>query len=129
MKIKILIISFFVIALVSLCSFELIYSQKILNEINNLSNEIIYLIDSEDEQSNNLTEKMNDLYSKWNEDEHNLCLLYNHKDLLEIGKEINQALSYILIDNVKESYVHMLLLKEDLETLIQIVGFNTFNIF
>lgn len=128
MKIKISIITIVCLIIAGLFVIEETYVKNALFDISEQSKQIIEQI------QNNLNDEdiitaLNATYKKWKQDEYNLCFLYNHKDLLEIGKELNQAKSYIEKADKKEAYVHMLLLQEDLAELDQIIGFDFCNIF
>lgn len=128
MKIKIIIISIFASLLSSLIIYELVYTTNSLQIINLNSNTIInYLVSGEEDQI--IIDEIQSTYDKWKNTEYNLCFIYNHKDLLEIGKELNQALSYVKDNNNDEAYIHMCLLQEDLQALQQIVSFDLCNIF
>lgn len=128
MKTKIIAVCIFALFIIGLCTFEITSlsgtvadisesSKKIINQIENYSNKDMLL------------ENLNATYSKWQKQEGKLCLIFNHKDLLEVGKEINQAISYIEIDENQEAYVHMQLLQEDLRALENIINFDFLNIF
>ena len=128
MKTKIIIVSIFALFVISLCSFEVFSLSKTVADISNSSKEIISNIEK-NSNKDLILEQLNETYSKWQDKEQKLCLIYNHKDLLEVGKEINQSISYIEIENNEEAYVHMRLLQEDLRELEGIVNFDFFNIF
>ncbi len=128
MKAKIIIISIFAFFTLALSTFEIVYTSNTFADISESSKEIIKNIEEKNEK-NLILENLNQTYENWKSQQKKLCLIYNHKDLLEIGKELNQAISYVDIDNNSEAYVHMLLLQEDLENLEQIIRFDISNIF
>lgn len=128
MKTKICIIAIFSLIIVSFFVLEETYVKHTLFDISEKSKQIVEQIqnDTDDEE---IMSSLDTAYNNWKQNEYNLCFLYNHKDLLEIGKELNQAKSYIEKANKDEAYVHMLLLQEDLQELDQIIGFDFCNIF
>ena len=128
MKTKISIIVIFCLIIVSLFVLEETYVKHSLFDISEESKQIIEQIQQnlDDEQ---IISSIDTAYSKWKANEYNLCFLYNHKDLLEIGKELNQAKTYMQKKNKDEAFVHMCLLQEDLNELDQIIGFDFCNIF
>ena len=128
MKTKVTIIVFFSLIIVGLFIIEETYVKNSLFDISEQSKQIIQQI-KDDLNDDEIISSLNTAYKSWKDKEYNLCFLYNHKDLLEIGKEINQAKSYIEKANKDEAYVHMLLLQEDLQELDQIIGFDFCNIF
>ena len=128
MKIKITIIAIFTLIILSLVLVEVTYVKTSLLDISEQSKQIIEQIKQEN-SNEEIMSSLNATYDYWKKHEYNFCFLYNHKDLLEIGKEVNQAKSYIEKANIDEAYVHMQLLQEDLSELDQIIGFDFCNIF
>ena len=127
MKVKISIISAFTIALIALICFEVSFSRGALNDISSSSEKIIEQIE-ENIENDILESNLLSAYENWKNTEYRLLLIYNHKDLLEIGKELNQAISYIQIDNKPEALVHLRLMQEDLRSLQDIICFDYCNI-
>ena len=119
MKTKIIIISIVLTIITGVFIIEMTYVKSTLADISESSKQIIEQIQN-DNQKQPLLDSMNTTYTSWKNSEYNLCFLYNHKDLLEVGKELNQAISYVEQDNNTEAYIHMLLLQEDLRALCKL---------
>ena len=128
MKTKIIAVSIFALFIIGLCTFEVTSFSGTVADISESSKKIINQIEN-NSNKDMLLENLNATYSKWQEKEEKLCLIFNYKDLLEVGKEINQAISYIECDDNQEAYVHMQLLQEDLRALENIIDFDFLNIF
>lgn len=128
MKGKVIAISIFIFIITCLCVFELIFTNSTIGYLKEKSNEVIISIKQGDDKETVLS-YIDELDKRWIANEDLLCLIYNHKDMVEIGKEVEQAKSYVKLDNNTEALVHLDLLREDIYALEHIISFAVFSIF
>lgn len=124
--IHILIIVFFIAAV---CVTEQLLVQEYLATLNQKTSNIKNLLaTTEDLTLNDLPNYTDELDKYWNEKEKVLCTFINHKDIEEIGKEIN-IMKTAITNNDKSKYEESLnLVKYYLASYQHILGINLQNI-
>lgn len=128
MKGKIWAISIFSVILIGLVIFEAIITYDTVNTVKKTNYEVIELAYNDRETEMQLYDRLDKISEFWAKRENILCLLFNHKDMAEIGKEFEQAKSYLKLDNKNEAIVHLELLAEDILSMEHIVYFNLPNL-
>ena len=99
---SIIIISLF---LVSVCVLEEILVKSTLKDLNQKSTQIYTYADSLTNLNEvELLNYVNDLNAYWTTNEDLLCFFVNHKDMHEMGNEINKMLSFAR-SNTKEEFI------------------------
>ena len=128
MKGKILAIAIFSAILIGLVTFEAIITYDTVNKVKETNYKVIELAYNNTETEMQLYERLDDIGKFWAKRENVLCIIFNHKDMVEIGKEIEQAKSYLKLNNKNEAIVHLELLAEDILSMEHIVYFNLPNL-
>lgn len=128
MKFKVIAISIFSAIIIGLCSFEALITYNTVSEIKKINYTIITLAYNDMESEIELYERLDKMGKRWADKENYLCLIFNHKDMVEIGKEIEQAKSYLKLNNKNEAIVHLELLAEDILSMEHILYFNLPNL-
>ena len=129
MKIKIVSIVIFIAIILSVCIFEVAITNETVDKVKQTNYNIIEMANDDNISNNNLYNELDKIGEFWANRENYLCLIFNHKDMVELGKEIEQAKSYLIQNNRKEAVVHLELLAEDILSLEHIVLFNMQNLF
>lgn len=129
MKSKIVAISIFSFLLLCLCVFEVLITHDTIEKVKTTNYEVIELAYNNEETEMQLYDRLTDIATFWAKRENFLCLIFNHKDMVEIGKEFEQAKSYLKLNNKNEAIVHLELLAEDILSMEHIVFFNLPNLF
>ena len=129
MKVKIIAVIIFTLVIAGVCVFELLITGGTIERVKQANYEIIELSKNNTTTNNELYDKLDKIGRFWADRENYLCLIFNHKDMVELGKEIEQAKSYLILDNKREAIVHLELLTEDILSLEHIVLFNLQNLF
>ena len=129
MKNKIIAISIFTLFLIALCVFEALITCSTVDKVKTTNYEVIELAYNDEETEMQLYDRLEKIGKFWAERENYLCLIFNHKDMVEIGKEIEQAKSYLKLNNKNEAIVHLELLAEDILSMEHILYFNMPNLF
>lgn len=109
--------------------FELISVNKI---ITNLDNNIDKLIPVYENNQNDITiafETIQEMKNKWERDEYNLSLMFNHKDLSMVNDSLCRLAAYTKNNDYDNAIAEVYLLKEYSEKNTSIMGFNFQNIF
>lgn len=128
MKGKVLAISIFSAILLGLVAFEVLITYDTVNKVKQTNYEVIELAYNGSENEMQLYKRLDELSKFWAKRENVLCIIFNHKDMVEIGKELEQAKSYLKLDNKNEAIVHLELLAEDILSMEHIVYFNLPNL-
>ncbi len=128
MKGKILAISIFSAILIGLVVFEATITYDTVNKVKETNYKVIELAYNDAETEMQLYNRLDEIGAFWAKRENVLCIIFNHKDMVEIGKEIEQAKSYLKLNNKSEAIVHLELLAEDILSMEHIVYFNLPNL-
>lgn len=128
MKGKVLAISIFSAIILGLVAFEVLITYDTVNKVKQTNYEVIELAYNGSENEMQLYKRLDELSKFWAKRENVLCIIFNHKDMVEIGKELEQAKSYLKLDNKNEAIVHLELLAEDILSMEHIVYFNLPNL-
>lgn len=129
MKTKIVSIIIFIVIILSVCIFEVTITNETIDRVKQSNYKVIEMANDDNISNTTLYNELNEIGDFWANRENFLCLIFNHKDMMELGKEIEQAKSYLKQDNRKEAVVHLELLTEDILSLEHIVLFNMQNLF
>ena len=129
MKTKIVSIVIFIVIILSVCIFEVTITNETIDRVKQSNYKVIEMANDDNISNTTLYNELNEIGDFWANRENFLCLIFNHKDMMELGKEIEQAKSYLKQDNRKEAVVHLELLTEDILSLEHIVLFNMQNLF
>lgn len=129
MKTKIVSIVIFIVIILSVCIFEVAITNETIDRVKQTNYKVIEMANDDNISNTTLYNELNEIGDFWANRENFLCLIFNHKDMMELGKEIEQAKSYLKQDNRKEAVVHLELLTEDILSLEHIVLFNMQNLF
>ena len=129
MKTKIVSIVIFIVIILSVCIFEVVITNETIDRVKHTNYKVIEMANDDNISNTTLYNELNEIGDFWANRENFLCLIFNHKDMMELGKEIEQAKSYLKQDNRKEAVVHLELLTEDILSLEHIVLFNMQNLF
>lgn len=129
---KIYIIAVLIIILIGFSIFEVNYAK---NTITNLQSELVELksaigtqIDDDNINTESISLQAEESQAYWNQRESILCLIFNHNDMKEIGKEITQIISYLEQQDLQEAFVHTDLAIQQVTTLTHLIQFNIQNI-
>lgn len=128
MKGKVIAISIFFLILIGLVVFEVVITYETVNKVKATNYKVIELAYADAESDMELYDRLDKIGDYWAERENLLCLIFNHKDMLEVGKEIEQAKSYLKLNNKDEAIVHLELLAEDILSMEHILYFNLPNL-
>ncbi|MBQ8749055.1 MAG: DUF4363 family protein [Clostridia bacterium] len=128
MKGKIIAICIFLLILAGLVAFEVVITYDTVNKVKATNYKVIELAYADAESDMELYDRLDKIGDYWAERENLLCLIFNHKDMLEVGKEIEQAKSYLKLNNKDEAIVHLELLAEDILSMEHILYFNLPNL-
>ena len=98
-------ISIIIIFLIGICTLEQILVDNTLLRLKEKTNNLIIILSEyEDIKNEEIISKTNELNDFWDEHENLLCFFINHKDMQEMGIELNKMKSYI-ISNTKEEFI------------------------
>ena len=123
-------ISIIVLFLIAICTVEQILAQTYLNGVQNRIEDISYeYLASAEINTTKLISKTNELESYWTEKESVLCNFVNHKDIEDIGIEINKMQNAIK-ENSREQFAQSIdLIKFYLKGYQHVIGISIQNIF
>lgn len=123
-------ISIIVLFLIAICTVEQILAQNYLNGVQTRIEDISYeYLSSEEIKETKLISKTNELENYWTSKESVLCNFVNHKDIEDIGIEINKMQSAIK-ENNKEQFAQSIdLIKFYLKGYQHVIGISIQNIF
>lgn len=88
---KIINVSFIILVIIGICLAEQLLSSNYLNELSKKTDHIESLLYvTEDINLNDIPYFTDELYTYWSEKENILCTFVNHKEIDDIGVEINR---------------------------------------
>jgi len=128
---KFIIIMVMILMLVGLATFEVLYAKETIQNIDDELKQIqtnISVVMEENGDSEELLSSTSDLLDYWNKRESILCLMFNHNDMKDLGKEITETKAYLEKDNLEEAYIHSELAILQIESLRHILQINFQNI-
>lgn len=111
------------------CILEQVLVSQTLQSLNEKSL-ILFNIsnNSENINSQNIVEKTHDLNEFWKENENLLCFFINHKDMQEMGIELNKMRTYSALNNKEEYMVSLNLVIYYTKTFNHIMGLSLQNL-
>lgn len=123
-------ISIIILFLVAICLTEQLLYKKYFNETSKkVENLRVIAETSTDINTQEIIDLTNDLENYWTKKESVLCTFINHKDIEDIGVEINKLKSAIK-ENEKQIFVESInLISFFLESYEHMIGINAQNIF
>lgn len=123
-------ISIIILFLVAICLTEQLLYKKYFNETSKkVENLRVVAETSTDINTQEIIDLTNDLENYWTKKESVLCTFINHKDIEDIGVEINKLKSAIK-ENEKQIFVESInLISFFLESYEHMIGINAQNIF
>ena len=128
---KFVIILIMILMLVGLATFEVLYAKETIQNIDDELKQIqtnISVVIKEDGESGELLTSTSNLLDYWNKRESILCLMFNHNDMKDLGKEITETKAYLEKENLEEAYIHSELAILQIESLRHILQINFQNI-
>lgn len=128
---KFVIITVMVLLLVSLATFEVLYAKETIQNIDDELKQIqtnISVTMKENGDSGEILTSTSNLLDYWNKRESVLCLMFNHNDMKDLGKEITETKAYLEKENLEEAYIHSELAILQIESLRHILQINFQNI-
>ena len=120
-----------VLLLVSLATFEVLYAKETIQNIDDELKQIqtnISVTMKENGDSGEILTSTSNLLDYWNKRESVLCLMFNHNDMKDLGKEITETKAYLEKENLEEAYIHSELAILQIESLRHILQINFQNI-
>lgn len=123
-------ISLIVLFLIAICTVEQVLAQKYLNSVQTKIDEIyIEMQASSDINTTKLISKTSELENYWTQKESVLCNFVNHKDIEDIGVEINKMQSALKENNKDQFSQSVDLIKFYLKGYQHVIGISIQNIF
>lgn len=123
-------IGIIVLFLIAICAVEQILSTKYLNEVETRVDKIYETFASLEEINNTkLISQMSELENFWTKKESVLCNFVNHKDIEDIGVEINKLHSAINQNDKNQFGQSLNLIKFYLDAYTHILGISIQNVF
>lgn len=120
-----------VLMLIVLATFEVLYAKETINTIDNrlkqIQTDITISIDTNSD-SGQILKNTSALLDYWNERESVLCLMFNHNDMKDLGKELTETKAYLEKEDLLEAYIHTKLAILQIESLRHIIQINFQNI-
>lgn len=127
---KIINVCIIIFIIASLCIVEQVLAQQYLKDLNTKTSYIQSILPTaESLNSNEIPYHTNDLHTYWDEKKNILSTFVNHKEIEDIGIEINKMKTAIS-NNDKEKYEESLnLIKYFISDYQYVVGINLQNLF
>lgn len=123
-------ISLIILFLIAICTVEQVLAQKYLNSVQTKIDEIyIEMQASSDINTTKLISKTSELENYWTQKESVLCNFVNHKDIEDIGVEINKMQSALKENNKDQFSQSVDLIKFYLKGYQHVIGISIQNIF
>lgn len=123
---KSIYIIIFAVILIGVATFEILYTQNVIDTVKASTSKMEELFDKGDYESINI--EAVELEKYWMDHEHVLSLIYNHNDIKNVVLEINQIKSYCEKLNEEEIIAHINLLKINIELVTHTIQFNLENV-
>ncbi len=114
--------------LIGLATFEVIAVNNIITTLETETSILQKQVEENEDNIVNIAPSVKKLKDYWDEREHKLFLMFNHKDLSTITDSLSRLYSYTLNDNFDDAIAEVNLLKEYTEKNELIMGFNFQNI-
>lgn len=129
MKRKILHISIIILIVLGICITEQILAQGYFNEINKKVKNLEIVLSSVQELNNDIAYYTDDLKTYWTKKENVLCTFVNHKDINDVGIEIEKMQTAISNNDTNQYYESLSLISFYIRGYQHLVGINLQNIF
>lgn len=127
---KVINISIIILILVAICVTEQVLADKYLGEVENRVDKIYENFIALDDINNTmLISQTNELEEYWTAKESVLCNFVNHKDIEDIGVEINRMQTATKDNNKDQYYESLKLVKFYLMGYKHVIGISIQNIF
>ena len=124
-----ILISILVAFLTVICVLEQILVSTTLEKLNFLTNNLKDYYNESNEVLNNETlNRTQNLKEFWQKNENLLCFFINHKDMEEVGIELNKMLSFIETNNKEEFLISLNLVIYYSKTFNHIMGLSIQNL-
>lgn len=114
--------------LTSLATYEVIAVNNIITKLDSKTKELQIEIVNNKENVSNVSNNVFELKQFWDKHEHNLFLMFNHKDLSIITDSLTRLYTYVSYNNFDDAVTEVNVLKEYTEKNELIMGFNFQNI-
>lgn len=127
MKRVIIIVVLFVV-LIGLATFEVVAVNNLISKLEVMASELQVEITENKDNVSTALESVKEVKDYWDEYEHDLCLMFNHKDLSTITDTLSRLYSYVGNNDYDNAIAEVNLLKEYSEKNRHIMGFNIQNL-
>jgi hypothetical protein len=127
---KLIHITIIVLFIIGICLTEQLLSDKYFNEVRERTANLSALLSvSQNLNENDIPYYTDELFTYWSQKESVLCTFVNHKEIDDIGVELNK-MKTSLSNNDKEKYEESLnLIKYYVKSYEHVIGINFQNIF
>ena len=109
--------------------FEFVFSNYTIDKLIADTQSIKTQIIENSSITENLNEEISDVDEFWTSQENILCIMFNHKDMLELGSQITQVKTYISQNDLDNSIIHLDMLIFYINGLKHIIELSYQNIF
>ena len=123
------IIIILTITLVTIGIWEMIIVNNIISNLDQNIDKLIPIYETNKNDVSIAFDTVKEMKSKWEKDEYNLSLIYNHNDLMMINDSLCKLTTYTKNNDYDNAIAEVYLLKEYSEKNTSIMGFNFQNIF
>ena len=108
---KLIIISIFLIFLISLGVYESVFSNKVFSEIYERSTTMIEVLNSEEDNNETLLLELKNIEEKWSNYRPFALMFLNHTTVKDFTQKLNTLKGYVDKNDKKETYVALMSLK------------------
>lgn len=122
-------IIFLTAMLLSIGIFEIISVDKIISNLDNNVEKLIPIYETNKDDITVAYNTVQEMKSKWEKNEYNLSLIFNHKDLSMVNDCLCRLTAYTKNNDYDNAIAEVYLLKEYSEKNTSIMGYNFQNIF
>lgn len=116
------------IILLTLAILDIVYVNNLVEYIDG---EVGILVEMYEENEDDITiilPKLDEVKSKWKNNETLLCFIFNHRDVSLITDSFSRLSSYTRVNDYEDAYTEVRLLKEYTEKSPRIMNFNIHNV-
>lgn len=116
---KLIIISIFLVFLISLGVYESVFSNKVFSEIYASSTTMIEVLNREEVDNESLVLELKNIEEKWNNYRPFALMFLNHTTVKDFTQKLNTLKGYVDKNDKKEAYIALMSLKVTTEFLLR----------